>query len=95
MISDKLLMINLNRALQLQQENSQNEFPYFTRNYIYGGQIAMSLYQRSSTSPGLVDDSNYLEIAKQNFQKATRLSPNRQSIYTEWSRLLSGLGTGP
>ncbi len=77
------------RALHLQEENGQNEFPYFTRNYIYAGQISIALYQELSINLGLVDIPDYLEIAKQNFQRASALSPNRQSIHTEWSRLLN------
>ena len=75
------LAFHLRRGLVLQQENAIREFPYFTRNYIYAAQIAVLLYQKTKKP-------FYAEIANQNFQKAIQLSPQRASIYAEWSRAL-------
>jgi len=68
----------LTHALKLQQENIVNEWPRFTRNYIYAARITHILgnYQQSDMY----------------FEQAIDHSPQRASIYVEWSRLLKERG---
>ena len=68
----------LARALELQKENADAEWPRFTRNYIYAAQISHIL-------------GNY-EESDAFFEKALELSPTRASIYKEWARLLEERG---
>lgn len=63
------------RALELQNENAATEWPRFTRNYIYAAQISH-----------ILDD---YENSDSYFEKALELSPGRNSIHTEWDRLLN------
>jgi len=68
----------LSRALILQKENATTQWPRFTRNYIYAGQISH-----------ILEDYKESDIF---FEKALSLSPSRASIYVEWSRLLNERG---
>lgn len=68
----------LKRGIELQQENSQNDWPYFTRNYIWAGQLSNFLFESGQ--------KEYQEIAEQYFNQALFLSPQRPSIYLDMAK---------
>jgi O-antigen ligase len=62
----------LKRAIELQEENGKNEWPYFTRNYLLAGELANFLG---------VNHSEYLDRANDYLAKALDLSPRRWEAY--------------
>lgn len=77
------------RAIQLQEENAQNEWPVFTRNWVLAGKLTNILLENSD------DSAEKIRLKKQAdnyFQQAVDLSSNHGTIYLEWARtdIISG-----
>lgn len=62
----------LERAVELQEENMDKEWTLFTRNYVVKGQLLTFLSEK--------------ERARESFEKALEMSPNRPNLYLDLSR---------
>lgn len=67
-------------------EETTKLWPYHTRNWIFWGQLANLVIERSRVQNPDQDYSKLTQISHQAFARAQELSPRHQEIYLEWTK---------